>query len=67
MPALEFSGTFRLVLFAILPVMMVWRGRYAQGQKPWVFGGKLLLVGMTLLAVTVMAVEWGSKLGLFVI
>jgi len=63
-PALEFSGTFRLILFGVLPVMMVWKGRYIDKQKPFVWGGKACLSLVMCIAVTVLSVEWGGRLGL---
>mmetsp|Transcript_1393 Transcript_1393/g.4018 ORF Transcript_1393/g.4018 Transcript_1393/m.4018 type:complete len:846 (-) Transcript_1393:186-2723(-) len=63
-PALEFSGTFRLVLFAIIPVLMAWKGRYTDKLKPFVVGGKPMLAMVLLIAVTVLSVEWGGRLGL---
>lgn len=81
LPALEFSGSFRLVLFGLLPAMMVWSGRYngllGRGRKagksadatslrnkPWLPGGKPLLVGVAGAALTVLAIEWRSKLAM---
>eukprot|EP00899_Mesostigma_viride_P013168 jgi/Mesvir1/21852/Mv04233-RA.1 len=61
--ALEFSGTFRMVMFGILPAIMVWSGRYVRGKKPWLPGGRLLLSLVVALAVCVISVEWSKKLG----
>ena len=41
--ALEFSGTFRLVLFGIMPALMVWSGR-RKGELAWIPGGNLPLL-----------------------
>lgn len=67
LPALEFSGTFRLVLFALLPAAMVWRARYDQGFAPWLKGGRILLLAVAAGALFVMGSEWGGRLGLFVV
>lgn len=56
--ALEFSGTFRLILFAILPAMMVWRGRYRDDERVWLPGGKLLLLTIMGVAAGVISSEW---------
>ena len=56
--ALEFSGTFRLILFAILPAMMVWRGRYRDDERVWLPGGKLLLLAIMGVAAGVISSEW---------
>ena len=44
--------------------MMVWKGRYVDNQKPFVVGGKALLSAIILIAMTVLSVEWGGRLGL---
>lgn len=65
-PALEFSGTFRMVLFGLLPTVMVWFGRYSEAQElPWLPGGAATLLCIGLVSVGVIGVEWGHKLGLF--
>ena len=58
--ALEFSGTFRLVLFAIFPALMVWKGRYRDDERPWLPGGKPLLVAIISVATCVISFEWIS-------
>merc|ERR1711924_178198 len=40
--ALDYSGTLRLLLFAVLPVLMVWRLRYRHHLEPWLPGGRPL-------------------------
>jgi len=62
--ALECSGAFRLILFGILPVLMTWKGRYVQGKTSFVKGGKPMLTLVMLVAVTVLSVDWGGRLGL---
>ena len=52
--ALNFAGGIcAVILFGIMPVMMVWKGRYKEKIKtPYrVFGGKALLVTLFLIAV----------------
>lgn len=54
--ALNFAGGIcAVILFGIMPVMMVWKGRYKQGieTKYQVFGGKPLLVAIFLAALFV--------------
>ena len=60
--ALEFSGTFRLVLFAIFPALMVWKGRYRDDERPWLPGGKPLLVAIMSVATCVISSEWISMI-----
>jgi hypothetical protein len=43
---------------------MVWRGRYVDKQRPFVFGGKPILSLILAIAMTVLSVEWGGRLGL---
>lgn len=85
LPALEFSGSFRLILFGILPALMVWSGRYngilGRGRKscnvrgkdfrenspdltnkPWLPGGKPLLLLIGSIAVMVLGIEWHGKI-----
>lgn len=43
--ALDFAGIFVALLLGILPVCMVWKGRYSQKREGFrVYGGKALLV-----------------------
>eukprot|EP00242_Pyramimonas_sp_CCMP2087_P014766 CAMPEP_0198206390 /NCGR_PEP_ID=MMETSP1445-20131203/9926_1 /TAXON_ID=36898 /ORGANISM="Pyramimonas sp., Strain CCMP2087" /LENGTH=646 /DNA_ID=CAMNT_0043879069 /DNA_START=238 /DNA_END=2178 /DNA_ORIENTATION=- len=64
LPALEYSGSLRLILFGIMPALMVWCGRYAQAvkQTPWVRGGKNTLVAVVLTTIFIMALEVGRRL-----
>jgi tyrosine-specific transport protein len=62
--ALDYSGTLRLLLFAVLPVLMVWRLRYRQHQKPWLPGGRPLLAAMLAVAAGVIGLELRAKLGI---
>ncbi|KAK9810408.1 hypothetical protein WJX72_010274 [[Myrmecia] bisecta] len=62
--ALKLSGTFRMLLFGIIPALMVWRGRYCHQNTPFVPGGKALLVAVLCIASAVIGVEWSTKLGL---
>jgi len=55
-PALEFAGTLRLLLFGILPAVMVWKGR-ADGNKPWVPGGNVLLALVAAVAAAVIVID----------
>merc|ERR1711924_566368 len=48
--ALDYSGTLRLLLFAVLPVLMVWRLRYRHHLEPWLPGGRPLLAAMLAVA-----------------
>mmetsp|Transcript_9987 Transcript_9987/g.11615 ORF Transcript_9987/g.11615 Transcript_9987/m.11615 type:complete len:803 (+) Transcript_9987:90-2498(+) len=61
--ALEFSGTFRLILFGILPALMVWKGRNA-GKPAWLPGGKLVLFLVMTVASVVIGIEWSKRLGM---
>jgi tyrosine-specific transport protein len=55
--ALGYAGTFCVILIVILPVLMVWYGRYqkkiAQGYQ--VRGGKVLLIFLMLAAILIIA------------
>lgn len=42
--------------------MMTWKGRYFDKNKPFVFGGKLMLSTVMCVAIMVLGVEWGGKL-----
>lgn len=58
--ALKFAGGFGTVLlFGVLPVMMVWSGRYV--QKLWkeklVFGGKLTLIIVMMVSISVFIMQ----------
>ncbi len=65
--ALNFAGgVCAVVLFGVIPVCMVWKGRYTkQLSSPYqVFGGKSLLVIIFLFAVFVLGFQLSSMLGL---
>ena len=62
--ALDYSGTLRLILFSVLPVLMLWRGRYKDGRQAWLPGGKWLLGGVLGATVSVISVEVLNKLNL---
>jgi len=68
LPALEYSGTFRLILFGIMPALMVWRGRYIQTvkQPPWVKGGKGVIALVMFVAIAIIALEMCTKVMRFV-
>eukprot|EP01023_Acetabularia_acetabulum_P018374 TRINITY_DN19280_c1_g1_i1.p2 TRINITY_DN19280_c1_g1~~TRINITY_DN19280_c1_g1_i1.p2 ORF type:complete len:301 (+),score=63.97 TRINITY_DN19280_c1_g1_i1:133-903(+) len=59
--AMEFSGTLRMVLFGVIPVLMVWRGRQQINNKQFLPGGKPLLAFLLLVAVSMIVVEMGGK------
>ena len=62
--ALDYSGTLRLLLFAVLPVLMVWRLRYRHHLEPWLPGGRPLLAAMLAVAAGVIGLELRAKLGI---
>lgn len=65
--ALEYAGAFGVVtLLGLLPVLMVWKGRYSQHrastfQTP---GGKIALIIALLISLTVIGLEVANKTGL---
>eukprot|EP01026_Neomeris_dumetosa_P075560 TRINITY_DN799_c0_g1_i1.p1 TRINITY_DN799_c0_g1~~TRINITY_DN799_c0_g1_i1.p1 ORF type:complete len:228 (-),score=14.67 TRINITY_DN799_c0_g1_i1:242-925(-) len=59
--AMEFSGTLRMILFGVLPVFMVWIGRNKAQNRPFLPGGKPMLVGIMLVALSMITVEVRSK------
>lgn len=64
--ALEYAGAFGVVtLLGILPVMMVWKGRYSQGRQASfrVPGGKFALALAFLISVSVIGLEIVNKSG----
>lgn len=63
--ALEYAGIFVAVLLGILPVMMVWSGRYKKGMPSnyRVFGGKLCLIVAAVFFSLVIVAEVSNKLG----
>lgn len=63
--ALNYAGTLTLILLAVLPVLMVWRGRYyLQFSGPYrVWGGKPLLVILFLVVLTSLAVGAYQEIG----
>ena len=58
--ALEFSGTFRLILFGIVPALMVWSGR-RKGELAWLPVGALPLALVIAAAVAVIGMELWMK------
>ncbi|GMH41473.1 hypothetical protein BSKO_09383 [Bryopsis sp. KO-2023] len=60
--ALEFSGTLRLLIFSVLPVGMVWVGRYRQNRKEMTFGGKWLLIAVLVISLVIIFLEWHHKI-----
>lgn len=65
--ALEYAGAFGVVtLLAILPILMVWQGRYAQ-QRTGPFttpGGKGALIVAMMISLSVIGIEIAYKTGL---
>ena len=59
--ALEFSGTFRLILFGIVPALMVWSGRRS-GELAWLPGGSLPLIFVIVAATSVISMEMWTKI-----
>lgn len=58
--ALNYAGAFgAVILFGILPVLMVWAGRYHKGMSSGALvpGGKLTLVAILLFSICVMAMQ----------
>ena len=71
MVALGYAGVFVAILYGILPVLMVWHGRYIEKKKQAfrVFGGKALLliiftgaIGIIFIQVAVNQ-KWVASLG----
>lgn len=65
LPALEYSGTLRLVLFGMMPAIMVWKVRYGGGKAnspPWVAGGKMTLAFVIAFASGIISLELGGKI-----
>eukprot|EP01025_Chloroclados_australasicus_P004975 TRINITY_DN11400_c1_g1_i3.p2 TRINITY_DN11400_c1_g1~~TRINITY_DN11400_c1_g1_i3.p2 ORF type:complete len:398 (-),score=51.75 TRINITY_DN11400_c1_g1_i3:978-2171(-) len=61
--AMEFSGTLRMVLFGVIPVFMVWRGRQKRGQKQGLLpGGRAMLAFCLTIAISMIFVEMRGKL-----
>lgn len=68
--ALNYAGGFGvMILFGILPVWMVWRGRYQMGMKgPRLLpGGRLILVVLLIISLGVMGLELAQELGISVL
>jgi len=68
LPALEYSGTLRLILFGMMPAMMVWKIRYGRAAgggpmnaPPWVAGGKAMLAFVITVAAAIISLELGGK------
>ncbi len=64
--ALEYAGAFGVVtLLGVLPVLMVWRGRYVQNRPSsfTVLGGKWALAITLMLSMSVIALEIANKSG----
>lgn len=58
--ALNYAGGYgAVILFGILPVLMVWKGRYTQklGHRQLVPGGKVVLAGIMLFALCVIGLQ----------
>lgn len=57
--ALSYAGVFVAVLFCLLPAMMVWKSRYvmAESRTFRCWGGRCVLVGVMILAITVMVIQ----------
>lgn len=67
--ALEYAGAFGVVtLLGVLPVLMVWRGRYVQNRPSsfTVIGGKWALVVALILSISVISLEIANKTGLLI-
>lgn len=65
--ALEYAGAFGVVtLLGILPVLMVWRGRYVQKQKSEFVtpGGKTALIIALVISISVIVLEIANKMNL---
>ena len=73
LPALEYSGTLRLILFGMMPAIMVWKIRHGGvklggggGGKltapPWVKGGKAVLAFIIAFASGIISLELGGKI-----
>lgn len=65
--ALEYAGVFGVVtLLGLLPVLMVWSGRYIQKRESsfTVGGGKWLLAVVFIFSISVISVEIIQKMGL---
>jgi tyrosine-specific transport protein len=65
--ALEYAGAFGVVtLLAILPILMVWQGRYAQHREgPFKTpGGKAALIVAMIVSLSVIGIEIAYKSGL---
>ncbi len=63
--ALSFAGGFcAVILFGILPVFMVWKGRKGQSGTYRVFGGKSLLLTILVVSLFILCLEIGSMLGI---
>eukprot|EP01025_Chloroclados_australasicus_P060252 TRINITY_DN7717_c0_g3_i1.p1 TRINITY_DN7717_c0_g3~~TRINITY_DN7717_c0_g3_i1.p1 ORF type:complete len:736 (-),score=63.56 TRINITY_DN7717_c0_g3_i1:357-2564(-) len=60
--AMEFSGTLRMVLFGVIPVAMVWIGRRKRENKPFLPGGKPLLIWILVVALSMIFVEVRAKI-----
>ncbi len=66
--ALEYAGVFGVVtLLGLLPVLMVWRGRYSQNRESSfrVPGGKGALIIALIISLSVIGLEIANKSGLF--
>lgn len=64
--ALNYAGAFgAVILFGIIPVLMVWKGRYVEGRTshPLLGGGKVTLSMVALFAAFVFCMQLKNELG----
>lgn len=67
--ALNYAGAFgAVILFGIIPILMVWQGRYTKGrtEKPLVPGGKFTLVVLGGFALFIFLMQLTLELGVTV-
>lgn len=64
--ALNYAGAFgAVILFGIIPILMVWQGRYSKGrtERPLVPGGKATLVVLGAFAIFIFLMQLTLELG----
>lgn len=64
--ALNYAGAFgAVILFGIIPILMVWKGRYSKGrmERPLVPGGKFTLLLLGGFALFIFFMQLGHELG----